>query len=224
MQSPNVGKRKPYEQPILRELTSEQAVLFLVGHAYIGNQGAKELMEMLFPLPTDSRIALTHETREMVRRPVSKGEQPVERQEIEQGDRREKRRHRRLEVEAAVTVRSERGLVPGRTLEVSESGMSAILPVELHVGETVELEIKLPPNTATARAIVRNRNVFRHGFEFAQPLRETIGNEADLLGDCQSCGGTGSILEALDGERGVAFARIKCGHCGGTGSSSRQAV
>src|ERR1019366_10113025 len=202
MQSPNVVKHKPYEQPMLRELTSEQAVLFLVGHAYIGNQGAKELMEMLFPLPTDSRIALTHETREMVRRPVSKGEQPVERQEIEQGDRREKRRHRRLEVEAAVTVRSESGLVPGRTLEVSESGMSAILSVELHVGETVELEIKLPPNTATARAIVRNRNVFRHGFEFAQPLRETIGNEADLLGDCQSCGGAGSILETLGGEGG----------------------
>jgi hypothetical protein len=223
MQSPNVVKRKPYEQPILRELTSEQAVLFLVGHAYIGNQGAKELMEMLFPLPMDSRIARTHETREMVGRPESKGEQAVERQEIEPEDRRGKRRHRRLELEAEVTVRSESGLVPGRSLEVSESGMSAILPVELHVGEKVELQIKLPPTPATARAIVRNRNVFRHGFEFVQPLRETIENETDL-GDCQSCGGTGSILQALDGERGVAFARLKCGHCGGKGSGSRQAV
>jgi hypothetical protein len=49
MQSFDISKRKPYERPILRELTSEQAVVFLVGHAYIGNQGAKELMEMLFP-------------------------------------------------------------------------------------------------------------------------------------------------------------------------------
>ena len=122
-----------------------------------------------------------------------------------------------------MTVRSDSELVPGRTVEVSESGMSAILPVELHVGETVELEIKLPTTKATARAIVRSRNVFRHGFEFAQPLHETVGNEADP-GDCQSCGGIGSILQALDGEHGVAFARIKCGHCGGTGSSSKQAV
>jgi hypothetical protein len=115
-------------------------------------------MEMLFPLPMDSRIARTHETREMVGRPESKGEQPVERQEIEAEDRRGKRRHRRLELEAEVTVRSENGLVPGQSLDISESGMSVVLPVELPVGETVELEIKLPPTTATARATVRNRN------------------------------------------------------------------
>jgi hypothetical protein len=65
----------------------------------------------------------------------------VQRQEIEHEDRRGKRRHPRLELEAAVTVHSESGLVPGRTLEVSESGISAILPVEPPVGETVELEI-----------------------------------------------------------------------------------
>jgi hypothetical protein len=147
----------------------------------------------------------------------------VQRQEIEHEDRRGKRRHPRLELEAAVTVHSESGLVPGRTLEVSESGISAILPVEPPVGETAELEIKLPPTPGTARAIVRNRNVFRHGFEFVQPLRETVGKEADL-GDCQNCGGTGSILQALDGELGVAFARFKCGHCDGTGSCSKQAV
>jgi hypothetical protein len=147
----------------------------------------------------------------------------VERQEIEHEGRREKRRHRRLELEAEVTVRSENGLGQGRTLDISESGLSAILPVELHVGETVGLEITLPPTPATARAIVRNRNVFLYGFEFAQPLRETVGNEADL-GDCQSCGGTGSVLQALAGKQGVAFARIKCGNCGGTGSNSKQAV
>jgi hypothetical protein len=156
-------------------------------------------------------------------RPESKGEATMERQEIEHEESREKRRHRRLELEAEVAVRSENALVPGRALEISQSGMSAILQVELPVGETVELEIKLPLNPATARAIVRNRNVFRHGFEFLRPLRETIGKEDDL-GDCQSCGGIGSILQTLDGESGIAFARIKCGHCGGTGSISKQAV
>jgi hypothetical protein len=91
------------------------------------------------------------------------------------------------------------------------------------MGETVELQIKLPLHPATARAIVRNRNVFRHGFEFLEPLREIVGNESEL-GDCQSCGGTGSILQALDGGQGVAFMSIKCNHCRGTGNSSKQAV
>jgi hypothetical protein len=147
----------------------------------------------------------------------------MDRQEIEHEESNEKRRHPRLELEAEVTVRSEKGLVPGRTLEISMSGMSAILPVELPEGETVELEIKLPLNPATARAIVRNRKAFRHGFEFAHPLRETVGNGANL-GDCESCGGRGSILQALDGDQGVAFARIQCRYCGGTGNSSKQAV
>jgi hypothetical protein len=145
----------------------------------------------------------------------------MERQEIEQEDRTEKRRHGRHGLEAEVTVRSANGLVPGRTLEVSESGISAILPAELPVGETVEVEIKLPLNPATARAIVRNRSVFRYGFEFLEPLREIIEKNESELGDCQSCGGTGSILQALDGEQGVAFARLKCGQCGGTGSGSK---
>jgi hypothetical protein len=35
-------------KPLLRKLTSEQATLFLVGHAYAGNPGAKELLEVLF--------------------------------------------------------------------------------------------------------------------------------------------------------------------------------
>ena len=54
MQSRNGGKRKPYEQPILRKLKREQAILFLVGHAYVGDQGANELMGSLFPFPTNS--------------------------------------------------------------------------------------------------------------------------------------------------------------------------
>ena len=49
MQSPIVDGRKFYEQPIVRKLTSEQAVLFLVGHAYIGDEGAQKLLELLFP-------------------------------------------------------------------------------------------------------------------------------------------------------------------------------
>ena len=45
--------------------------------------------------------------------------------------------------------------------------MSAILPIEVPVGETVDLRINLPLGSVDQRAVVRNRNAFRHGFEFA---------------------------------------------------------
>jgi len=51
MQPGDVGNRKFYEPPALRRPTTSQAALFLVGHAYIGDQGAKEMLELLFPEP-----------------------------------------------------------------------------------------------------------------------------------------------------------------------------
>jgi len=66
-----------------------------------------------------------------------------------------------------VTVYSQTtGLVPGRTVEMSEQGVSVILPVHLPVGEIVELHIQLPQGPVNVCAAVRNRNVFRHGMEF----------------------------------------------------------
>jgi len=77
------------------------------------------------------------------------------------------RRHARFNLEVDVTVRSPTlGLIPGMSIEMSESGMSATLPVEVPVGETVDLRINLPLGPADQRAIVRNRDAFRHGFEF----------------------------------------------------------
>jgi len=53
MQPGDLAVRKSYERPMLRSLTSNQAALFLVGYAHIGDRGAKELLELLFPKPTD---------------------------------------------------------------------------------------------------------------------------------------------------------------------------
>ena len=61
------------------------------------------------------------------------------------------------------------GSVPGRTLDVSETGISAVLPVELLIGEAVRLEIRSRLEPVTVGAVVRNRNVFRYGFQFEQP-------------------------------------------------------
>lgn len=79
-------------------------------------------------------------------------------------------RHERIEMEVDVIVRTGSALLPCRTHDISESAMSAILPVELHEGQEVELQIRLPRAAETTRAIVQNRNVYRHGFEFVQPL------------------------------------------------------
>ncbi len=70
------------------------------------------------------------------------------------------------------------GPVPGRTLEISESGISAILAVELSIGETVELAVSLPLERMNVEAVVRNKNIFRHGFEFARPLSVLRMNRA----------------------------------------------
>jgi hypothetical protein len=133
----------------------------------------------------------------------------------------ERRRRRRLGLEVEVLVRTDNALLPGRTQEISEAGMSAVLPVELQEGDKVELEIKFPKIIATTHAIVRDRNVFRHGFEFLKPLH---GKSRHQIGanDCEVCGATGFILRALDvdGEHGVAFASSTCMVCGGTGRIS----
>ena len=83
---------------------------------------------------------------------------------------RERRRHPRSDFELDVQVRSESaGVVPGRGLDISDSGMAIILPVELRVGEIVDLEFKKSGEAHRTRASVRHRNVFRHGLEFLSP-------------------------------------------------------
>jgi hypothetical protein len=124
----------------------------------------------------------------------------------------EQRRSPRFVLENEANIRSSNGLMPARTLEISKSGSSAILPAELPLGEVVELNIKLAIGVATTQAVVKNRNVFRHGFEFLQPLHDVVGHETALAG-CPSCGGTGLIIEIADGGQGVAFIRTRCPDC-----------
>ncbi len=52
---PELDTRRVYDPPNLRKPTREQATLFLVGHAYIGHEGARELMQLLFWDPSDSK-------------------------------------------------------------------------------------------------------------------------------------------------------------------------
>jgi hypothetical protein len=57
-------------------------------------------------------------------------------------------------------------MIPGIGLEISLSGISVIFPEELAVGETVEFALHLPAGELRATAVVRNKTMFRYGFEF----------------------------------------------------------
>jgi|SRR5450755_3877694 hypothetical protein len=89
---------------------------------------------------------------------------------IETSAKREKRQHPRFKLEVEVKVHSKTaGRIVGRTADISESGMSAMLVLELPVGEMVELDFELPFGPANLWAVVRARNAFRYGFQFVQP-------------------------------------------------------
>ena len=77
------------------------------------------------------------------------------------------RRQPRFKMETDVRVYSRScGLLEGRTVDISESGIAAMLTLEAPVGEMVELEFTLPSGPVAIHAIVRQKNAFRYGFEF----------------------------------------------------------
>jgi hypothetical protein len=51
-----VLSHEPYSPPQLQARTFAQAALFLTGHAWIGNKGAKDLLEIMFSPPTQEVV------------------------------------------------------------------------------------------------------------------------------------------------------------------------
>jgi hypothetical protein len=81
-----------------------------------------------------------------------------------------KRRHPRMLFSVPLTLRhltaGEMQTSPGVTLDLSEGGIGAMVQASLRVGETVEVELRLPQNSLRAVAIVRHVSSARSGFEF----------------------------------------------------------
>ena len=80
-------------------------------------------------------------------------------------------------METDITISSRNfGLLKGRTVDISEAGIAAMLTIEVSVGEIVELCFTLPDGPVTVCATVRQKNAFRYGFEFVIPnsASETI--------------------------------------------------
>lgn len=90
---------------------------------------------------------------------------------------RDRRRHPRFKIEVDLTVRSRTsGTLKGHTADISEGGISAILTIEVPLGELVELDFTLPFGPVTIYAVARQREAFRYGFQFAEsnPVHEAI--------------------------------------------------
>jgi hypothetical protein len=82
----------------------------------------------------------------------------------------EVRRKPRFKLVVDISIHSQScGLLKGRTLDISEIGISAVLGEDVPVGEIVKLNIPLPSGPVTICATVRQRcSFFRYGFEFIE--------------------------------------------------------
>jgi hypothetical protein len=104
------------------------------------------------------------------------------------------RRKPRFKLVVDITIRSEScGLLKGRTLDISEIGISAMLGEDVPVGEVVKLDIRLPSGPMTICATVRQRgSFFRYGFEFveANSVPEILQSTCCQLAIQQSASGT----------------------------------
>jgi hypothetical protein len=81
----------------------------------------------------------------------------------------EVRRHPRFELQVHIEIKSRTsGVLKGRTVDISESGIAAMMRVDIPVGEVVELSFTLPLGQVAIYAIARERNAFRFGFEFVE--------------------------------------------------------
>ena len=75
--------------------------------------------------------------------------------------------HPRFKISVDIKVRSRTcGTMTGHTVDISESGVAAVVVTEVPVRELVELNFTLPFGPVRIYAMVRQRSAFRYGFQF----------------------------------------------------------
>jgi hypothetical protein len=87
------------------------------------------------------------------------------------------RRQARFKIEVDISVNSQTcGLLKGYTVDIGESGISAMLRLEVPLAEVVELVFTLPFGRVNIYAMVRQKSAFRYGFGFSEsgPAHEVI--------------------------------------------------
>ncbi|HEX3819198.1 MAG TPA: PilZ domain-containing protein [Candidatus Sulfotelmatobacter sp.] len=79
------------------------------------------------------------------------------------------RRHARFKLEANICVYPRNAeVVRGHTVDISESGVSAMLRGEVPLNEVVRLTFSVPAGEVEIHSLVRQRNAFRYGFQFVE--------------------------------------------------------
>jgi hypothetical protein len=105
----------------------------------------------------------------------------------------EARRKPRFKFAVDIGIHSQScGLLKGRTLDISEIGIGAVLGEDIPLGEVVKLNIPLPSGPVTICATVRQRSsFFRYGFEFIESnsVREILQSTCRQLAVQQSASG-----------------------------------
>lgn len=85
----------------------------------------------------------------------------------------EARRHPRYKVDIDVRIYPRNSaVVRGHSVDISESGISAMLRDEVPLGEVMRLEFTLPTGDVEIHALARQRNAFRYGFEFLEAISQ----------------------------------------------------
>ena len=82
----------------------------------------------------------------------------------------ERRREHRILFDVDVYVYLNSGIAPGKSANISNSGMTVVLSIELNVGEQFRLEFQIGAVTILATATVKYRDLYRHGFQFSEPI------------------------------------------------------
>ena len=91
------------------------------------------------------------------------------------------RRHPRYPFEVEVRIYARNSpVVRGHTVDISESGISAMLRVEVPLEEVVRLEFTVPSGDVVVHALVRQRSAFRYGFQFV----ESEGAQQKIVRTC----------------------------------------
>jgi hypothetical protein len=79
----------------------------------------------------------------------------------------EQRANPRFGLDVPLRIHFQKGeLILGRTVDISESGVSVMVPLEMSIGQQIELDFKLPYGPVNVHAIVKNKRAFRYGLEF----------------------------------------------------------
>ncbi len=88
-----------------------------------------------------------------------------------QSEQIEARRHPRFKIEAEIRIYPRNtAVVRGHTVDISESGISAMVRDEVPLNEVVRLEFSVPSGHIEVYAIVRHQNAFRLGFQFVDAI------------------------------------------------------